>query len=51
MSLGMMKETAEAYLGDKLIHAVVTVPRTPPQHCAFYDANDEIDAYRPTSRS
>ncbi|KIO20536.1 hypothetical protein M407DRAFT_220529 [Tulasnella calospora MUT 4182] len=26
MILGKMKETAEAYLGDKVTHAVVTVP-------------------------
>lgn len=26
MVLGKMKETAEAYLGEKVTHAVVTVP-------------------------
>jgi len=26
MILGKMKETAEAYLGEKVTHAVVTVP-------------------------
>jgi hypothetical protein len=30
MVLGKMKETAEAYLGKKVTHAVVTVPA-----CAF----------------
>jgi molecular chaperone DnaK (HSP70) len=32
MVLGKMKETAEAYLGEKVTHAVITVPacESPP---------------------
>jgi len=35
MILGKMKETAEAYLGHKVTHAVVTVPACKPFSTAF----------------
>ncbi|PPQ97326.1 hypothetical protein CVT26_006644 [Gymnopilus dilepis] len=39
MVLGKMKETAEAYLGEKVTHAVVTVPAYDPQRQATKDAS------------
>ena len=35
MVLTKMKETAEAYLGHKVTHAVVTVPACKPYFCHF----------------
>lgn len=39
MVLGKMKETAEAYLGKKVTHAVVTVP------AYFNDAQRQVNIY------
>ena len=53
MVLTKMKETAEAYLGHKVTHAIVTVPACEYQHTSlelFSSVADFNDAQRSATR-